>query len=214
MSKLPQGTTDLELFQLGDPYYWGKDFAQELRDKIQGRVIFTDHDAGLLCQMIMNARHGDHVEIGTFFGASAILVAAAKKHFNAHGKIYCVDPLEARNDVMLDHTSEIVATTKIVYENAGIFDVRDRIEIHPHASKPWPLKDRTFATAYIDGDHWNGFPRHDWNALRKTITYSVMFDDYCWGKTEVIETVIRAMSDPYWIPIHISGLSAILRRRH
>ncbi len=214
MAKLPQGNPELELFPLKEAYQWGSAFADELRQKIVGRVIFGNHDAGLLCQMVINARHGDHIEIGTFFGASAILVAAAKKHFGAHGKIYCVDPLEARKSVLLDHTSKIVATTKIVMENAAIFDVKDRIEIHQHASKPWPLKDRTFATAFIDGDHWNGFPQHDWNALRKLVTYSIMFDDYCWGKTEVIETVIRAMSDPHWIPVNISGMSAILRRRH
>jgi hypothetical protein len=70
-----------------------------------------------------------------------------------------------------------------------------------------------FGTGYIDGDHWNGVPLKDWNSLRKCVSYAVVFDDYKRGKPEVCNTVLVAANDPEWALIHISGFSAILRRR-
>lgn len=41
---------------------------------------------------------GDHVEIGTLHGASAIAVALAKKMAGVPGEVYCIDPLDGRPD--------------------------------------------------------------------------------------------------------------------
>ena len=207
---------DLSLFSLQEPYQFGKYKSIEISGKMTGRSIATPHDAGILVQAVINAKHGDHVEIGTFYGHSAILVAAAKKEFGMHGKVYCVDPWHYRPEAVQDWGTKQMATDKIMMENAAMFGVEDIIVPVPKVSYPWPLEleNKTFATGYIDGDHWNGMPARDWNTLKTRVTYSVIFDDFSWGKTEIIDTVISAMSDPLWIPVHINGISAVLRRRH
>jgi len=214
--KLYAGLDDLNLFSFKEPYEFGKAKSQEVAKKIVGRGIIAPHDAGILVQAVLNSKHSDHVEIGTLFGHSAILVAMAKKEFGMHGKIYCVDPWNYRPSVMEDWGTKQVATDKIVMENATTFGVDNRIVTIPKESYPWPreLDGKTFATGYIDGDHWNGMPMRDWNTLKKIVTYSIIFDDYAWGKAEVIDAVLTAMIDPLWIPVQISGLTAVLRRRH
>jgi hypothetical protein len=210
------GLEDLNLFPFREPYQFGKEKSQEISEKMIGRSIATPHDAGILVQAVMNSKHGDHVEIGTFYGHSAILIACAKKEFGMHGKIYCVDPWNYRPEAMKDWGTKSMATDKVVMENASKFGVEDLIITIPKVSYPWPLEldNKTFATGYIDGDHWNGMPKRDWETLKERVTYSIIFDDYCWGKTEVIGAVIEAMSNPLWIPVQISGLTVVLRKRH
>jgi hypothetical protein len=210
------GQSDLNLFPFRKPYEYGVKMSQELSDKMIGRSIATPHDAGILVQAVLNSKHGDHVEIGTFFGHTAILVAMAKKEFGMHGDIYCVDPWQYRPEVVRDWGVKDVATMETVKANAKKFGVADVIKTIPHKSYPWPteLDGKTFATGYIDGDHWNGMPGKDWETLREVVTYSIIIDDYCWGKTEVIDAVIEAMQDPLWLPVQLSGLTAVLRRRH
>jgi len=188
------------------------DFGHSLNLKIKGRSIIEPFDAGLLCQMVVTARHGDHVEIGSLFGGSAIIAALAKKKFGMHGKIHCVDPLNTRSYAFPDAQSEVIASPEIIMENASLWGVEDRIVVHPLSSYPFPLQE-TFATGYIDGDHWNNFPQRDWESLKTHVSYMVMFDDYCHGKPEVVQTCLEASQDPNWIPVFVGGTSFILRRR-
>lgn len=215
MGKIYQPQDDLRFFPLIDrePYLFGVGIAADIRDGLVGRTIFTNHDAGVLAQAAANGKHGDHVEIGTFFGASAILVALMKKHFGFHGMVHCVDPFEYVPGKPDDQPSGEQLTLELVKKNARQFGVYDRIVFHPTKSKPWPLENKNFATGYIDGDHWNGMPLHDWNILKEIVSYSIIFDDYCIGKPEVMMAVETAIADPEWLPIHISGLQVVLRRR-
>ena len=207
---------DLRLFKMSDAGWWAIDYSMEVSQKMKGRSIITNNDASVLVQAVINSKHGDHLEIGTFFGHTAILVALAKKEFGMHGKVYCVDPWQYRPGVIKDKEEDEIATMEIFMENAEKFGVADRIIPVPHKSYPWPaeLRGKTFATAYLDGDHWNGMPRKDLANLRRAVTYSIIVDDYCWGKTEVIDAVLEAAADPLWIPVRISGLTVVLRRRH
>lgn len=209
-------TDDLRLFPLSEPYDFGVEKSQEITRKMTGRSIDNPHDSGIMVQAVMNAKHGNHVEIGTFYGHSAITVACAKKEFGMHGKVYCIDPLQYRPGVRQDWGTESIATDDAVLENAYKFGVEDYIKIIPHKSYPWPeeLEGMLFATGYIDGDHWNGMPMKDWQTLKDVVTYSIIFDDYCIGKTEVIQAAISAFQDPAWIPVYIGGLKAVVRRRH
>lgn len=210
------GISDLNLFPFREPYYYGVEKSVEVTKKMIGRSIATPHDAGILVQAVLNSKHGDHIEIGTFFGHTSILVAMAKKEFGMHGNVYCVDPWQYRPEVVKDWGEKKLATMEVVMKNAKKFGVDDIIKPIPHKSYPFPmeLKGKTFATGYIDGDHWNGMPERDWNTLKEIVTYSIIIDDYCWGKTEVIDMTIKAMQDPLWIPVQLSGLTVVLRRRH
>jgi hypothetical protein len=202
----------VDFFKLDDAYDYGAEITEKIRDVVERSIIPT-HDAGLLAQVIYNALHSDHVEIGTFYGGTAILAALVKKQFKMHGKIYCVDPLECRPGIIADRVTGGSATTTAVMNNARKLGVEDRIVLVPQLSFPWPLEDKLFGTGYIDGDHWNGMPLNDWNSLRKCVSYAVVFDDYKRGKPEVHQAVMVAANDPEWLLAHISGFSAILRRR-
>ena len=212
MSKWRTKLEYLSFLQLGEAHDYGVEVQAEIEKKIHRSPIFPS-DAGVLAQVVFNARHSDHVEIGTFYGGSAILAALVKKKFNNHGHVYCVDPLECRPTKINDVVTNGMATTKDVMENAAKFGVEDRITIIPKMSYPWPLEDKVFATGYIDGDHWNGMPMKDWESLRGCVSYAVVFDDYLRGKPEVTRAALAAANDPEWIMIYVGGTSAVVRRR-
>jgi len=204
--------SELSLLRLRKAYRYGVEIHKELEDTIERTPIFS-HDAGVLAQVVYDSRHSDHVEIGTFYGGSAILVALVKKHFRMHGMVYCVDPLECRPGHTPDKVTAGAASTTAVMANARKLGVEDRLVLVPKSSHPWPIENKTFGTGYIDGDHWNGMPLKDWTSLRECVSYAVGFDDYVLGKPEVIQAVTTASYDPEWLLIHASGTAAVLRRR-
>jgi hypothetical protein len=212
MSKWRNDLEKRSFFHLEEAYHYGIEAYQEIEDTLERTIIFS-HDAGVLAQVIYNALHSDHVEIGTFYGGTAILAALIKKRFSMHGKIYCVDPLECRPSMLEDRVTGEYATMAAVMENARKFGVDDRIVLVPRMSYPWPLEDKTFGTGYIDGDHWNGMPLNDWNSLKRCVKHAIVFDDYIQGKPEVLQAVGVAAQDPEWLLIQISGTQAVLRRR-
>lgn len=206
----------LTFFPLDEGYEIGIALASKIEAQLPlGRTIITLEDAGVLAQTILWAKHADHIEIGTLFGGTAILAALVKKHFGMHGMIHCVDPLDKRpTPFFADRSSSTMATRDSLFENAAQFDVEDRIILHQSPSKPWPLdRDMRFGTGYIDGDHWNGMPAHDWKIMRDICTLAVVFDDYCIGKPEIVDVVSEAASDPRWMLVRISGMSAVMKRR-
>lgn len=209
----PMDSLDESLMNFGDAYYYGCDASLDIRLRIEGRAIFFPHEAGVLAQMVFDARHSDHVEIGTLFGASAILVAMVKNEFSMHGNVYCVDPLEMRKFTLGDLGTGSRATSKVVMKNAEQFGVADRIKLTLAPSYPWPLEDKTFGTGYIDGDHWNGMPHKDWISLKDRVKYGIVIDDYCHGKPEVHDVVMEAVNDPDWMIVHVAGTMAFLRKR-
>lgn len=198
----------MKFFPLEKGFQYGMSCVPEL-NKIKGRSIISPFDAGLLAQMIVMGKHGDHVEIGTLFGGSAIIAARTKKHFGLCGTIHCIDPLE---NSIPDAGAGIYASKEVIVENASMFGVEDRIVVHEQSSYPFPLK-QSFATGYIDGDHWNNFPIRDWESLSRYVSYMVMFDDYCHGKPEVLEACLQAADDSEWVPVFVGGMSFIVRRR-
>ena len=212
MSKWRTKLSYLNFLQLGEAYDYGVEAQAEIDKAIPRSPIFPA-DAGILAQVIFDARHSDHVEIGTFYGGSAILAALVKKKFYNHGHIYCVDPLEFRPTRINDVVTNSMATTKDVMENAAKFGVEDMITIIPEMSFPWPLEGKTFGTGYIDGDHWNDMPMKDWTSLKSCVSYAVVFDDYVRGKPEVTSAALAAANDPEWLMIYVGGTSAVVRRR-
>lgn len=199
--------------KLDEAYHYGCEMARVIKAQIEGRAIFFPHEAGVLAQVIYDGRHSDHVEIGTLYGASAILVALVKEKFKMHGRVYCIDPLEMRKGMIEDIGSVLPMSADLVMSNAEYFGVAHRLELCLKYSSPWPLGDRTFGTGYIDGDHWNGQPMRDWLNMKKHVSYAIVFDDYCHNKPEVVSAVMAAINDPDWSIIHIAGTMAYMRKR-
>ena len=122
------------------------------KDMPHGMPIMHQHDTAILFQMVCH-NCGDHLEIGAAHGGSAIVAALAMNGVGREGKIMCVDPMEGE----LAHGSQ-----DKFWENVRALGVEDRVEFFQQKSHPYPLGERKFGTALIDGDHSTEAVINDW----------------------------------------------------
>lgn len=116
---------------------------------------------------------GDHVEIGTMWGGSAILTAM----FKPVGKIYTIDPLTENAYYGSSDWDGERPTVVDLQENIEYFGLSNRI-VHVNAwSDPFPLKDQFFDTAFIDGDHTFKGAMADFINLHDRVNFHILFDD-------------------------------------
>jgi len=195
-----------------------KEFASK-GNEFEGRVADQGINLVLLASMVANAGDGDHVEIGTLFGASAITVGIMKRILGLKGDIYCIDPYEpeerAKNVSMKKGDQTLLsASPKALLKNAELYDLE--IKLIQEYSDPWPeeLKDNTFATSYIDGDHVHDMPYTDFLNLRGRTESYIGFDNYEEGYPDVIGGVNRVLSeDKDWVLWYKNSTFVALRRR-
>jgi len=156
-----------------------------------------------IAQMAINAGAGDHLEIGTSFGASAIVVALAKKAAGIPGKVYCVDPYPKERAVSFNKgkTDAKPATIAQARKNFKMADVD--VEIIHAPSKPFPkiLDEKhpeLFVSAYVDGDHMGDMPLHDLQECAKRTQFFIGTDNYEEGYPDVMDACHTFMEDPEW----------------
>jgi len=131
---------------------------------------------GLLAQCVFEAGHGDHLEVGTLYGASAILAALTKKEFGLSGDVYCVDPFVDEDiDPSIKALTDYRVSIERVLGNAKKMGVDLRVSKMPFAE--YEIKNR-FASAYIDGDHTYEGVKLDWDKASPHVDKLVFFDDY------------------------------------
>ena len=118
-------------------------------------------DAECLGRMIMDSGDGDYVEIGVGHGGSLILVAKIREAFGITGGITGIDPFDPR----YNREPHWICTEEVARQHLDDFGVE--AEIIKTVSQPWPLPDRTFSCALIDGDHFNRMPQMDYLSLRE-----------------------------------------------
>lgn len=191
-------------------YFFGISIFKEISRLIEGRACGNAHKAGILAQVVADSGDGDHLEIGTLFGASAILAAVVKEKYNIEGRIICIDPLTGYYGLPKDPESQTVPSAKLVMSNADVFGVRDRIELITELSEPWPLPSCLFASAYIDGDHKNGQPWRDFLAIQGMVDRYIVFDDL--DTQDVAQAVYRVNNNGQWIISYACEGFAVLRR--
>ena len=197
----------------------GQAIISQVKSGMVGRL--ADLQDGTLKMLLAMAQsgNGDHLEIGTLFGGSAIAAALMKKELGLDGNVVCLDPLdgfyigtpiEAPNDPV---TKLSINLTTLV-ENIGRFEVLDRLEIIVRRSYPWPveLEKRSFASAYIDGDHWNNIPWLDWLNVKDRVSHFVIFDNYDLEHSDVMTACQQAEQDRNWRRVHSEGITFILER--
>lgn len=173
-----------------------------------GELEGTMADMGIslpwVANMAINAGAGDHVEIGTLWGASAITVALAKKAAGLAGTVYCIDPWPKKRETVAVGGSGV---KKIHLSNATITGVRRNIKkaevdvkLIRAKSQPWPdkLKDHRFVSAYIDGNHISPTPMQDFEECAKRTEYYVGFDNYEEGYLDVMQTVHDICDKEEW----------------
>lgn len=205
-------TDTFPFFSLGEAYELGAKIGRDISENIAvGRLANTPVNMGILAQMLFYAEDGDHLEIGTLFGGSAILAALVKQHYNFEGKVICVDPLDGYYGASLDPVTGERVGVDAVKKNAESLGVSGWIKIVPAHSNPWPFEigDR-FKSAYIDGDHGYSGCLSDWENCRRTVTDFIILDNYDRVHAGVIEVVKEAICSPRWTPIHINDVSVVL----
>src|SRR3990167_3384907 len=142
---------------------------------------------------------GDYVEIGTWFGASALVTALVKKRVGAYGSVTCVDPFGGLDPRFYQAYRYAVPSKEVVMENAEKLGVE--LEIIARPSNPWPeeLNGRAWTVGYIDGDHRYPHPGLDANTLSNKVTQFLVFDDFSPNMRAVQMAVFdRLRNDPAW----------------
>jgi len=150
-----------------------------------------------VCQMAVNAGAGDHLEIGTSWGASAIAVALAKRAAGLPGKIYCIDPYPAKRGAILSDNMP-VANIAAVRRNIKAAEVD--ITIIRASSDPFPeeLKDHRFVSSYIDGEHIGDMPYKDLLACAERTQYYIGMDNYEEGYPDVMDAAHKFVARQEW----------------
>jgi len=196
------------LLELKGAYQLGyKLHAALCREMLDGKPISAPQDMGLLAQIIFNSK-GDHLEIGSAYGASALVALRTIDCRGKDGKVVCIEPFgEERRDTL--HK----AVEKEFWRNIEHFGVADRIEHIKEFSHPFPIKSgRRFATAFIDGDHSYEYVLNDWLNTKEVVDKYIMFHDY--SRESVRNVVIEhAAPDEDWVLVAIHGWSAVLVKR-
>jgi len=156
---------------------------------------------------------GDYVEIGTWFGASALVTALVKKRAEVYGSITCIDLFAGPNPkyyqaYRLDHPSAAA-----VLDNAEKLGVELEVLVRP--SDPWPkeLAGRAFTVGYIDGDHRHPHPTQDATNLSNRVTKYLVFDDFSPNMKAVQLAVFDLLKcDPAWDLSLVYRTCAVLKR--
>ncbi len=191
------------ILQYNKSFRYGEDIARKLcKDMIHGMPVMQAYDIAILTQMICYCE-GDHLEIGSAFGASAIAAVLAMKFINRDGKVVCIDPMEG--DLALSQDG-------MFWENVKALGMEDRIEFHQQKSQPYPLGDRKFGSALIDGDHSTECVTEDWKNVSKVTLSHIMLHDY--GQIYTVRRAVRdvVLPDENWAVSAACGWSLIMKR--
>jgi len=180
-------------------------------------------DAGIslpfLGSMVYAAGDGDHVDIGSLYGASAIMAARIKKQHNMKGIVYAIDPYdpvtrELQAAAQPGMVGNLSATPEEFWKNVEEFDVRDIVRLVQKVSHPWPeeLKDNVFASAYIDGNHWGDGAWNDFLNLRGRVTKYIGCDNYEEEYPDVVGAMWKAINTEDWFLFYKNITFIALRR--
>lgn len=192
------------VLDLTEAYEYGKFLRDNVRTEMPtGKPIMCPEDAGLLSQIIYNSRGNDHLEIGSACGGSAIITLKAMSYCGRNDKIVCIDPFGEDPYDMIHKAVE-----HEFWANIKHFGFEDRVEHIKAFSHPFPIQNRRFATAFIDGDHSYECVLNDWNNLKGIVDNYIMFHDY--GKVEIRKVIDENVApDKDWLLAAIHGWSAV-----
>jgi len=194
------------------------EIATKVAKEIKGRAADNGISLPFIAAMVEAAPDGNHVDIGSLYGASAITAALMKKELGHTGKVYCIDPYDddVRTNTVYRTTliteDQICASPEELLENAEHFGVE--LEFIQKSSHPWPeeLKDVVFATAYIDGDHLGDGPWNDFENLRGRVTDYIGTDNYEEEYPDVVDAMWKAMNTDDWF-LYYKNMGFIALRR-
>ncbi len=155
------------------------------------RYAGRPEDAGILAQCVANCK-GDYLEIGSLYGASAIVAALF-----GNGHVYCVDIFEPYSTKPGARPSP-----ELLLQNASNWGAEKKITPFKHRHPPLPakLEHVRFDIAYIDGDHTHEGSLADWENIEHRVDRYVLFHDVRPNSPYGAKTTFEnhAMLDPNW----------------
>lgn len=184
--------------------------AEMVRSEMVNGVPDSPDSLPKLGAVVSMAGDGDHLEIGTGFGASAIMAALVKHEFNLGGKVWCIDPYLPPPE----KTDVLQANIEMLNENAVHFKVAEKLVLLPNRSLPLPeeVKEKSFVSAYIDGDHDGMAPWMDFLAIRGIVKKFMCFGGFEEFYPGVMVASLRALTIGGWILHYKAGNFISLRR--
>jgi len=193
------------------------EIVKEVEDNIIGRVankIGDERTNGveILLEYVWKAGGGNHLEIGTLFGGSAIAVALLKKYYNQDGIVICIDPLNGyygnENDI-----SGVLVNPHSLFRNINQFHVGERIAVIRAYSQDVKFSGIKFTTAYIDGKHDEMMPRVDWWKCENLVSKYVIFDNYGDKFPDVKLACSMATNAPGWQFEFQDSITYVVKRK-
>ena len=185
-------------FPLDETSEWALGLHAEINAKIFGQIAMAPEDAALLAQAVANAGDGNHLEIGSLFGGSAILAALTKKKYGLSGEIHCIDD----GDMTLED---------YIQNNAYVFRVEDMLTVYKGHSNPFPLpQSMRFASTLIDAGHEYPDCYSDWRNAKEITDKYIIFHDYDPSHMGVVEVAKEALRE--WRPVFLAEHTLILEK--
>lgn len=193
-----------------DVRQYGYDMGMVIDGQIEGIFASRSRDKhAAIARLVFEAGNGDHLEVGTLYGASAILAALTKQQFGLSGRVYCVDPfIDGNIDPTIKELTTFEVSPERVRRNAERLGVSLNVAKMPFAE--YEIKGR-FASAYIDGDHSYEGVKADWEKASKHVDRLVFFDDYNDARFPGVKRFIDELEEPGWQK-EIIGQIAVMRR--
>jgi len=156
---------------------------------------------------------GDYVEIGTWFGASALVTALVKQRTETYGSVTCVDPFGGIDIRFYQAYRFGMPSKEQVLDSAKKLGVE--LEVIAKPSYPWPeeLSGRAWTVGYIDGDHRYPHPGIDAETLSNKVTQVLVFDDFAPNMRAIQLAVFELVRhDPAWDLTIVHENCAVLTR--
>ena len=200
-------------FTIGSGYEYGKGLVDEIQGKIEGRMMGSGEDMGLLAQAIEIAGPGDYLEIGTFFGGSAIVACKAKEKLNKPGKVVCIDPYNESYPWRKDGKSNAVADKKTFWRNMARFGCMCELWPVDSMVADWRrlADDYNIVVVYVDGDHDIPYVVNDlWASIRLRPPFIVV-DDYSPAHPGIMREVQKVRVQTDYELVKVGGKTAVLR---
>ena len=181
-------------FPLDEAWEFGSETTRKITAELPCGI--SEDDGSVLAQTVRNAGNGDYLELGTFFGATAILASLTKKEYDLKGEVCCVDDLtfygQDRTPATIMNNAEMMGASII---------------LNVAKTSPIPFR-RKFNCVFIDASHDVKSVLEDWINVRQVATKYVVFHDYSSAFPGVMNVVRFA---DFW-PVHISAHMAVLEK--
>lgn len=204
-----------------ETWFLGLKLEGEIKKKMVGEYQMWDDQIGLLAQVVECAGDGDHLDIGTMWGGSAILAALVKDRMGLDGMVYTIDPLDQRffdenKGYLSSHKDTTAPTVEQVLENFQTFGVEDRILFKQISSADLTFPAYWLArSAFIDGAHDFDSVLTDWSNCSKYCKI-IMFHDYSdashWKDIKKVVDQYALKNNEYEVLANVKHCIAFLRK--